>query len=254
MSKDTRSFEEDRSPEKSDSDKLNGLQIVAATGAATTAAVVATALGIYGTVIGVAVFSVISSAGTAVFLQSMNRTRDRLRKTAHRDAAGPHEQPPADEAVTAPIVAPLRPGALPAPDTNGSDAQEEQPVRVRGTRRVRWHAVAVTSVIVFVLSLGVLTGLALMSGQAPTAFYGNSPTPAVSTPTKPAELEPGDYDDNPPPPSTSEETETSSPSEPEDENSPSEPTVSPSEPDPSTPSGDPDESPAPEEPGDPEEE
>ena len=92
MSKDTRSFEEDRSPEKSDSDKLNGLQIVAATGAATTAAVVATALGIYGTVIGVAVFSVISSAGTAVFLQSMNRTRARRPTVTRRDRTSSHRR------------------------------------------------------------------------------------------------------------------------------------------------------------------
>ncbi len=69
---------------KDDENRVNMLQVTAATGASTTAAIVATLLGVYGTVIGVAVISLVSSITTVLYVRSINSTKDKIRKVNPR--------------------------------------------------------------------------------------------------------------------------------------------------------------------------
>lgn len=158
----------DGKSEADDPGRINGLQIAAATGAATTAAVVADALGIYGTVVGVAVFSVVSSVGTVVYLKSMRHTKKRIEMARNRTGAVPNRAP----------------------------------VRAKEFLRRNWRAIVVSSLIVFGLTVGVLTALALVSGKPATSYYGVNPP--QSTTQEPA---PSDEPEQPGP--TGEESESS---------------------------------------------
>ena len=238
MSKDTESFGNDRTvktPEPDEKSKSDGVinvpQIIAATGAATTGAIVASSLGIYGTIIGVAVISVISSVGTAVFLPSLNRTRDRLRQAAGHDTpddTGPDGAASAPDTTVTATASTATTGiraAAPVPTPPTYPAPSGRPP---GRRRTKWHAMVLMSAIVFVLSLGTLTGIALLSGQSPAKFYGNSPVVPASVPPEPSEFGPDDQQPEAPPPSPSPDETTTPDAGTSDETSPSDPTTTPS--------------------------
>ena len=194
-----------------DTPELNALQIVAATGASTTAAVVANLLGVYGTVIGVAVISMVSSIATVLYLRSINGTRKRLRKARRTatddDRTGSVSGPirPAAPDVDATVVLPTVPAQAPVPIPDTAN---------RGGLRAWWRrngrVMAVSSLIVFVCSIAVLTGIALLSGQAPATFYQQPNGPGQEQqpiePDEPAppdnpttDSSPGDDDTSPTP-------------------------------------------------------
>jgi hypothetical protein len=134
--------------------RISLIQVVASALAAVTAAVAGSYLGVNGTVIGAAVASVLSVAGTAIYSHSLQRTGDRVRSVVpvsarwipERTAQLPPVSPPNDGTVVT--------DRTPRPPTS-------PPVR-------RVHPVArlaAASVLVFAAALGVLTGIELAAGR-----------------------------------------------------------------------------------------
>lgn len=183
---------------KDDSARINALQIAAATGAATTAAVVADALGIYGTVVGVAVISVITSVGTVVYLKSMRHTKDKFDKVVKnrdtivlRSKTGSVTAAVADPPTTDNPAAPTEPvtkatGTAKVPTVVIPD-DEPDTTTARGMAFLKrnWRSIAVSSLVVFALTVGLLTSIALLSGKPATSYYDSSPdkTPATQQQT-----------------------------------------------------------------------
>jgi hypothetical protein len=100
--------------------ELNGIQVVASVLAAVTGAIVASSLGVAGTMIGVAVVSFATTAGTAIYRHYLARTQERLRSAAaamgHLGTATAGQTRPAHwGAHTEPMSEPARePGATAA--------------------------------------------------------------------------------------------------------------------------------------------
>lgn len=97
-----------------DGNRVNMLQVAAATGASTTAAIVATLLGVYGTVIGVGVISLVSSITTVLYVRSINSTKDKIRKVNMRAARPSREsvtEPAPGSTATTAIYSTMDPGA-----------------------------------------------------------------------------------------------------------------------------------------------
>ncbi|MGH8792250.1 MAG: hypothetical protein ACRDXX_06345 [Stackebrandtia sp.] len=151
-------------------DRLNALQVLAATGAATTGAVVVNLLGLFGTITGVAVLSVVSSTATVLYLKSMNHTKEKVKEVVKRPGAN-------GDGTVATML------REPAPDQGDEDraadetaepaAPSTEPRKSRwGAWGVHWRTVLVTSVVVFGLSIATLTAVAWMTGQPPDAYYG----------------------------------------------------------------------------------
>src|SRR5579859_7028437 len=84
--------------------RLSPIQSIASGLAATTAAVAGSFLGVNGTVIGAAIASVLSVAGTAVYAHSLERTRARVRTSVPGTARW---LPPRDELQPAAVAAPV---------------------------------------------------------------------------------------------------------------------------------------------------
>jgi hypothetical protein len=222
-------------PSKDDSEgKLNALQIVAATGASATAAVIADTLHIYGTVIGVAVFSIVSSVATALYLKSMHRTRERIRKV--RAVGGSQAAPTIRDAAPAPATA-GEPSH--APET----VADAPPPAPPPWWRANWRPLLASSLIVFVLSIGLLSGLAWLTGRHPAAFYQSTPGPGTSQQRDLDDFQPGEQSgtDSPSPsrtPSTTQQSPSRTPSttqQPPSETPSNPPTTQPTAPSPSSP-------------------
>jgi hypothetical protein len=152
---------------------LSATQIIASVLAAISASVAASYFGIAGTMIGAAIGSVISVVGGAVYAHSISKTRQRLRRTA------------LDEAV-------------------------EQRFDVKRKPSWRPKQIALAASALFVIAIGAVTGLELLSGkpisatvggkaESGTSLFGTAPgqatggqtsgtsktaTPSSTTPTK----------------------------------------------------------------------
>ncbi|HZE38622.1 MAG TPA: hypothetical protein VE172_07385 [Stackebrandtia sp.] len=182
---------------KDDGGKINTLQIVAATGASTTAAMVANALGIYGTVTGVAVFSVISSVGTVLYLKSMHRTKEQFQKVvkAANDSATPLPRlRRATPRAAAPVPPPDATAVIPAQQRDAEPPAECAPTSVIDAAaddtaapsglgawwRRNWKVLAISSVLVFALSIAALSAIGWLTGSDPSAYYRGQPPQSSS--------------------------------------------------------------------------
>lgn len=205
---------------KDDPGKISALQIAAATGAATTAAVVANALGIYGTVVGVAVISVISSVGSVVYLKSMRHTKEKFDKVVRNRDTIVLRSKTGGVAATVVAAAPSKDAAAPTEPVTRATGTAKVPAVVipddeppsasqRGKLFLKrnWRSIAVSSLVVFVLTVGLLTSLAMLSGKPATSFYDSSPRQS------------GSSEENPPP---RDEEQSSHDEQSSDEPSPSE--------------------------------
>jgi len=174
--------------------RISLIQVVASALAAVTAAVAGSYLGVNGTVIGAAVASVLSVAGTAIYSHSLQRTGDRVRSAVPASVRWIPERtgqlPPAPRPDDDPTAVLDRVAARPA----------SPPVR-----RVHPLArLAAASVLVFAAALGVLTGIELAAGRpvsdlvsgkaaTGTTVFGsqvrsttsNTPVPAVTVTVTP---------------------------------------------------------------------
>jgi hypothetical protein len=143
------------STEKPKGAGLSPVQIAAGALAAVSSAVLLSFFGVAGTLTGAALASVISTVGASLYSTSLNKTNERLRRAlTTRPAAEPVA---AAEAATQVLPAHLDPRRAPA----------------KG-RRPRWSRVAVYAVAVFVVAMGIVTGIELISQKPVSALVGHS--------------------------------------------------------------------------------
>ncbi|MFE0460235.1 hypothetical protein ACFW1A_13410 [Kitasatospora sp. NPDC058965] len=211
---------------------LSMAQVVASALAAVVGAVLASELGVYGTIIGAAVVSVGATVGSAVFHHAFKRTGEQLREAV---GAGPgqtvNELRQAPAAATAPLPAAWRPDrAAPAgagPDGAPADGGWHASPVQRAGRRWGWRGYAVASALVFVLAMAPIVVVELASGRnmhaittgeqgggtsiLPGRTDRSDPAPGPTPAPKPAGSASGDPSTAPVPPVTSPSTGTTTP-------------------------------------------
>lgn len=141
---------------------LSVTQLVATGLAATTATVAASFLGVAGTVVGAALFSIMTAVGKAVYEQSLSRTRDRVRGAV--PVLGPRSA-----TRSLPVTRTASHPTTSHPTTShptGSPAQvpPELPAPAP-VRTVVWKRAAFGAVSVFAVVLAVVTGVEAVAGR-----------------------------------------------------------------------------------------
>jgi hypothetical protein len=189
----------DQSGRKSDSDLSIG-QVLAATGATTLGTILVKFLDLWGTVLGAAALSVCTSIGAVLILRGMRRTGDRIKTqlAAFSPAAKAGQGRTVDLASAASDANPTRvtaTAAVPSPVPGGEATRplyRAEPVgadaaggteytAVKGTSRKRTLlAIAVSSVLVFALTMGLLILLGGVTGD-PGRFVHQPPAGETAT-------------------------------------------------------------------------
>ncbi|MFE4175983.1 hypothetical protein ACFRR7_28720 [Streptomyces sp. NPDC056909] len=133
--------------------ELSVPQVAGSAVAAVAAAVLASRLGVYGTIIGAGVVSVVATCGGPVFQHMLRRTGEQLREvTVQGKPGGRRLSAPGDSPGGPRGEAPLGDGEFGAPTTHGT--------RVRG-----WKRPVLAAAGVFVVTMGGITGYELISGH-----------------------------------------------------------------------------------------
>jgi hypothetical protein len=113
--------------------------------AAISGAVVASRIGVEGTLTGAALTSIFVAVATALYSHSLTLAHGRMRRVLVRRASG--------------------------------DADTGQP----SARPIRWQRVAVAAAVVFVIAVGAITAVEAVAGQPLASLFGNRPRPGAST-------------------------------------------------------------------------
>jgi hypothetical protein len=113
--------------------------------AAISGAVVASRIGVEGTLTGAALASIFVAVATALYSHSLTLAHGRMRRVLVRRAGG--------------------------------DADTGQP----GARPIRWQRVAVAAAVVFVIAVGAITAVEAVARQPLASLFGNRPRPGAST-------------------------------------------------------------------------
>ncbi|MFJ8478280.1 hypothetical protein [Kitasatospora sp. NPDC094011] len=160
---------------------LSVAQVAASALATVVGALLASELGVYGTIMGAAVVSIGATTGGAVFQHLFRRTGEQLRGAVDR---GPNEAANALRQVQA---GPEHPAAGPA-----ITSEWNEPQVVRARRRWGWKSYAAVSALVFVLAMTPIVAFELATGQPVAATvkgetgngtsFGGTSTPKSSTP------------------------------------------------------------------------
>ncbi|MCX5011236.1 hypothetical protein OG765_09565 [Streptomyces sp. NBC_00555] len=137
----------DVEPEKKKLD-LSAAQVAGSSLATVAAALLASKLGVYGTILGAGVVSVVATAGGPVIQHFFRRTGDQLRETARPRAR-----------------------QVPLPGEPGP-CEEFGEATVHGTRVRGWKRTAVAAGAVFAISLGVLGSYEAIAGTSVSADGG----------------------------------------------------------------------------------
>ncbi|GAA2749088.1 hypothetical protein GCM10010440_52090 [Kitasatospora cinereorecta] len=150
---------------------LSVAQVAASALAAVVGAVLASELGVYGTVLGAAVVSIGATTGGAVFQHMFRRTGEQLRSAVVRGSA------------------PERPGpsrAAPA-GLSGLSSEWNTSRVLRARRRWTWRSYAIASALVFVLAMAPIVVVELAAGRPLNAITtGQSGTGTSFNPGRPA--------------------------------------------------------------------
>ena len=157
--------------EKPQGAQLSATQVAAGALAAVSSAVVASFFGLAGTLIGAALASVISTVSAALYSNSLQKTNEKLRR-ARGQVTG--RLSAADETTVA-SAAPAAPATqvLPAHlDPRRAPARRSRP---------RWTRVAVYAAAVFVMAMGVITGIELIGQKPVAALVGGAETSQETT-------------------------------------------------------------------------
>jgi hypothetical protein len=185
------------SDKKADTDRIRISQVVAGALAAVTAALVGSTMGVAGTVVGAGLASVISTVGGAVYLKSIQRTKESVRTVRAKvvGRSGGTTVLVSDEDPEEPTGAEVE--AVPAEAPEEAE-RSDQPPR---DRRRRWPALVVTTVAAFALGMLAITGVEWLrgeslSGDSGTTFgsivaprhgggdeHPSTPTTSTTTPT-----------------------------------------------------------------------
>jgi len=113
--------------------------------AAISGAVVASRIGVEGTLTGAALTSMFVAVATALYSHSQTLAHGRMRRLLVRRAGG--------------------------------DADTGQP----SARPIRWQRVAVAAAVIFVIAVGAITAVEAVAGQPLASLFGNRPRPGAST-------------------------------------------------------------------------
>jgi hypothetical protein len=143
--------------------QLSPVQVAASALAAVSSAVAASFFGVAGTLIGAALASVIATVSTALYTESLRKTNDGLKRVLIGRR-------------TTPAPSPVEPDAtrvLPA----GLDPRRP-PAKRRGPR---WSRVGVYAVAVFVVAMGIVTGIEFLGQKPVSAMVGNSDSSRTTT-------------------------------------------------------------------------
>jgi hypothetical protein len=166
----------DRTERIEDKDKpkgaqLSATQIAAGALASVSSAVVASFFGLAGTLIGAGLASVISTVCAALYSSSLQKTNEKLRR-ARGQLTG--RQSPVEETRVAPAAA-----ATPATQVLPAHLD---PRRAPARRpRPRWTRVAVYAAAVFVMAMGIVTGIELIGQKPVSALVGGTQTSQETT-------------------------------------------------------------------------
>ncbi|CAM5505105.1 hypothetical protein BOQ63_017210 [Streptomyces viridifaciens] len=163
---------------------LSVAQVAASALAAVVGALLASELGVYGTIMGAAVVSIGATTGGAVFQHAFRRTGQQLRAAVDR---GPNQTVNSLRQVP---VEPERAAPEPLGPVITSEWNEPQVVRAR--RRWGWKSYAAVSGLVFLLAMTPILAFELATGQPVSATvkgesgngtsFGGAVTPKSSTP------------------------------------------------------------------------
>ncbi|HEY7596343.1 MAG TPA: hypothetical protein VH969_24570 [Actinophytocola sp.] len=152
--------------EKTDTDTIRLSQVLAGALAAVTAAVLGSTMGVAGTVVGAGLASVVTTVGGAVYLRSIQRTRQGVRSVRNMVVAhaGRTSVTLLEERTEPETGADERPGTgeEPGEETSDRTGTEQPPAH----RRLRWPALIVASVLAFVVGMMVVTGVEWLRGES----------------------------------------------------------------------------------------
>jgi hypothetical protein len=169
---------------------LSPVQVIASALATVAGALLASLLGVYGTIVGAAVVSGSATTGAAVFQHLFHRTGDGLRGSrparAMRTAASASTSAsPSTSAASTPSApsapAPSAPSAPPSTPAEARAAQRADaraaftPAPVPARRPRGWRTYALTTGLVFLLAMGTLTVVELIAGKPVAAVVRNEP-------------------------------------------------------------------------------
>ncbi|WP_329882667.1 hypothetical protein [Streptomyces sp. BE20] len=144
-------------------------QVVASALATVVGALLASELGVYGTILGAAVVSVGATTGGAVFQHVFKRTGEQLREAVDRTAA-PGQLANGLRQATGPQPVP---GVSTTPSSTRSSeppsAEWNAPRVVRARRRWTWKSYATVSALVFTLAMVPILAFELATGQPVSA-------------------------------------------------------------------------------------
>ncbi|MFJ5235061.1 hypothetical protein ACIQBJ_34860 [Kitasatospora sp. NPDC088391] len=178
---------------------LTVTQVAASALATVVGAVLASELGVYGTILGAAVVSVGATTGSALFQHLFKRTGEQLRNAVERGAESRTATPPGAGAAN----------GMPADNSAGNSAaisaEWNAPQVLRAKRRWTWKSVTAVSALVFAVAMVPIVGVELAAGKplhdittgqdggGGTSFNPSRPSGggADRTPKTPAEPSPG---------------------------------------------------------------
>ncbi|MFJ1706201.1 hypothetical protein [Kitasatospora sp. NPDC088346] len=159
---------------------LSVAQVAASALATVVGAVLASELGVYGTIIGAAVVSVGATVGSAFFQHLFRRTGEQLRGAVDR---GPGATVNSLRQVPDPGSAPVATG------------EWNEPRLVRARRRWTWRTYAAVSALVFGLAMVPILAVEVVAGEPVSSLTGGdsrtgtSLTPGRGEPVRPAPAE-----------------------------------------------------------------
>jgi hypothetical protein len=153
----------DNSAEQPKRAQLSAVQVAASALAAVSSAVVASFFGMAGTLIGAALASVIATVSTTLYSESLRKTKERLNRVLIARQTAPATS--AKEAAAPPTL----PRHL---------DPRRAPAKSRGPR---WSRVAGYAAAVFVVAMGIVTGIELIGQQPVSALVGNSDSSGTTT-------------------------------------------------------------------------
>ncbi|MGR6967939.1 hypothetical protein ACU610_26120 [Geodermatophilus sp. URMC 61] len=212
--------------DKPKSAQLSATQVAAGALAAVSSAVVASFFGLAGTLIGAALASVISTVSAALYSSSLQKTNEKLRR-ARGQLTGRQsrvEETRVAPAATADPVTKVLPAHL-----DPRRAPERRP-------RPRWAKVAVYAAAVFVIAMGIVTGIEFIGQKPVSALVSGTETSrtttidAITNTSSSSDHQDEDPSSPSSPTTTAPATETSAPATGSDEDSTSEEEASDSEP------------------------
>lgn len=141
--------------EKQDTGHIRISQVLAAALAAVTAALLGSTMGVAGTVVGAGVASVVSTVGGALYLRSIQRTKQGVR-TVRAKVVG---------RGTGSTVLMTEPAAPEDDRDESADTAESDDTAESGGRRLNWPVLVAGSVLAFLLGMLAITGFEWLRGE-----------------------------------------------------------------------------------------